>query len=184
MTSDIVMVQVCIPVEVAGQAVTSVSLLSLHKSDMRLLQTAAKLGPLTAEAAQAVGEALAEEAQEEEAQQASTSGDAHAALYVICLAVTPCTRPSVIAFMDAVTAPICAFTKCQNCSHKLYLTCMPRCAYTLNRSSVVSMTQRQRTVNVLRKHRLRQHTQTYCSVVVRSIIYHQTAGQIPSLLNL
>lgn len=70
-----VVLQVCIPVEVAGQAVTSVSLLSLHKSDMHLLQIAAKLGPFTAEAAQAVGEALAEEAQEAQAQ-ASTSGDA------------------------------------------------------------------------------------------------------------
>ena len=67
-----VSVQVCIPVEVAGQAVTSVSMLSLHKTDKRLLQTAAKLGPLMAEAAQAVGEALKEEeAQEAEA---STSG--------------------------------------------------------------------------------------------------------------
>ena len=67
--------QVCIPVEVAGQAVTSVSLLSLHKSDMRLLQTAAKLGQLMAEAGQAIAEAMQAEAEEEEAQQTSTSGD-------------------------------------------------------------------------------------------------------------
>lgn len=68
-------VQVCIPVQIPGQAVTSVSLLSLHKSDMRLLETAAKLGPLIAEAAQAVAEALAEEAQEEEEDRPSSNGE-------------------------------------------------------------------------------------------------------------
>ena len=67
-------VQVCIPVQIPGQAVTSVSLLSLHKSDMRLLETAAKLGPLIAEAGQAVAEALAEEAQEEEEEHPPSNG--------------------------------------------------------------------------------------------------------------
>ncbi len=67
--------QVTLPVEMPGQPVTSISILSLHKSDMRLLHLAAKLGPLIADAAQEVAVALAEEqAEHDDQQQASASG--------------------------------------------------------------------------------------------------------------
>jgi len=70
-----VVVQVTVPVRMPGHAVTSISILSLHKSDMRLLHLAAKLGPLIAEAAQDVAVAMAEEqAEYDEQQQASTTG--------------------------------------------------------------------------------------------------------------
>lgn len=68
-------VQVTVPVRMPGHAVTSISILSLHKSDMRLLHLAAKLGPLIAEAAQDVAVAMAEEqAEYDDQQQASTTG--------------------------------------------------------------------------------------------------------------
>lgn len=70
--------QVTIPVEMAGQGTTSISILSLHKSDMRLLHLAAKLGPLIAEAAQDVAVAMAEEQSEHDGQQqASATGRYH-----------------------------------------------------------------------------------------------------------
>lgn len=54
---------------------TSISILSLHKSDMRLLHLAAKLGPLIAEAAQDVAVAMAEEqAEYDDQHQASATG--------------------------------------------------------------------------------------------------------------
>ena len=69
------MSQVTIPVEITGRGVTSISILSLHKSDMRLLHLAAKLAPLIASAAQEVAVALAEEeAEHNEQKQASASG--------------------------------------------------------------------------------------------------------------
>ncbi len=69
------MLQVTVPVRMPGHAVTSISILSLHKSDMRLLHLAAKLGPLIAEAAQDVAVAMAEEqAEYDDQQQASTTG--------------------------------------------------------------------------------------------------------------
>ncbi|DBB16628.1 TPA: Amidase 1 [Trebouxia sp. C0006] len=68
--------QVTVPVRMPGHAVTSISILSLHKSDMRLLHLAAKLGPLIAEAAQDVAVAMAEEqAEYDDQQQASTTGE-------------------------------------------------------------------------------------------------------------
>ncbi len=68
-------VQVTVPVGMPGHAVTSISILSLHKSDMRLLHLAAKLGPLIAEAAQDVAVAMTEEqAEYDDQQQASTTG--------------------------------------------------------------------------------------------------------------
>lgn len=70
--------QVTIPVEITGRGVTSISILSLHKSDMRLLHLAAKLAPLIASAAQEVAVALAEEeAEHNEQKQASASGGPH-----------------------------------------------------------------------------------------------------------
>jgi len=76
-----VVVQVTVPVRMPGHAVTSISILSLHKSDMRLLHLAAKLGPLIAEAAQDVAVAMAEEqAEYDDQQQASTTG----VLLIIC----------------------------------------------------------------------------------------------------
>ena len=71
----LVVVQVTVPVRMPGHAVTSISILSLHKSDMRLLYLAAKLGPLIADAAQDVAVAMAEEqAEYDDQQQASTTG--------------------------------------------------------------------------------------------------------------
>lgn len=46
---------------VPGRPVSSVSILSLHKSDMRLLHLAAKLGPIITEAAQQVAAAMDQE---------------------------------------------------------------------------------------------------------------------------
>ncbi|KAA6429725.1 MAG: hypothetical protein FRX49_00159 [Trebouxia sp. A1-2] len=68
--------QVTVPVRMPGHAVTSISILSLHKSDMRLLHLAAKLGPLIAEAAQDVAVAMAEEqAEYDDQHQASATGE-------------------------------------------------------------------------------------------------------------
>lgn len=67
-----------IPVVVPGQPVTSVSILGLHKSDMRLLHLAAKLGPVITEAARQVVAAMAEQdAAGEDAQEAHVSGTCH-----------------------------------------------------------------------------------------------------------
>lgn len=71
-----------IPVVVPGQPVTSVSILGLHKSDMRLLHLAAKLGPVISEAAQQVVAAMAEhDAAGDDAQEAPVSGCCH----VLCI---------------------------------------------------------------------------------------------------
>lgn len=61
---------------VPGQPVTSVSILGLHKSDMRLLHLAAKLGPVITEAARQVFAAMAEQdaAGDDDAQEAPVSG--------------------------------------------------------------------------------------------------------------
>lgn len=61
---------------VPGQPVTSVSILGLHKSDMRLLHLAAKLGPVITEAARQVFAAMAEQeaAGDDDAQEAQVSG--------------------------------------------------------------------------------------------------------------
>ena len=63
------------PVEMPGQQLTSVSMLGLHKSDMRLLHLAVKISPLIAEAAEEIAVAMAEEEEEHnQHQQASASG--------------------------------------------------------------------------------------------------------------
>lgn len=64
---------------VPGQPVTSVSILGLHKSDMRLLHLAAKLGPVITEAARQVFAAMAEQeaAGDDDAQEAPVSGCCH-----------------------------------------------------------------------------------------------------------
>lgn len=68
-----------VPVDLPGQQLSSISILSLHKSDLRLLHLAAKLGPLIADAARQVAAAMAEEeAQQDSQPQASTSGRASA----------------------------------------------------------------------------------------------------------
>ncbi|KAL3142976.1 Amidase 1 [Trebouxia sp. C0009 RCD-2024] len=67
--------QVTIPVVVPGQPVTSVSILGLHKCDMRLLHLAAKLGPVITQAAHQVVAAMAEqEAAGDDAQEAPEPG--------------------------------------------------------------------------------------------------------------
>ena len=67
--------QVTIPVVVPGRPVSSVSILSLHKSDMRLLHLAAKLGPVISEAAHQVAAAMAEqEGAEEDWEDADETG--------------------------------------------------------------------------------------------------------------
>lgn len=63
---------------VPGQPVTSVSILGLHKSDMRLLHLAAKLGPVITEAARQVVAAMAEQdAAGDDAQEGPVSGTCH-----------------------------------------------------------------------------------------------------------
>ena len=71
------------PVEMPGQQLTSISMLGLHKSDMRLLHLAAKISPLIAQAAEEIAVAMAEDEEEhDEHQQASASGQSIALIAV------------------------------------------------------------------------------------------------------
>ena len=89
-------IQVTIPVKVPGQPLASISVLSVHKHDTRLLQLAAILGPLIANAAQQVGKALAKDKKQTNHEEDATTSGVHAVVHVPLLAGLGWTFPQTV----------------------------------------------------------------------------------------